>query len=126
MPIPAARGTAARRARLLSQRRRRLSVTFSLRSREGHSRSLSASPTTTLATLNLGLADFASTDKGINAGFRQRLACFIHAKAQGLSFDTVLRAVPMIIVGASLLHSLAVSVLSRGRANRKREDDRSE
>ena len=81
------------------------------------------SPATT--TLDLGLADFPSIDKGIEAGLRERLACFIHAKAQGLSFDTVLRAVPMIIVGASLLHSLAVGVLGCGRAHREREDDRS-
>jgi hypothetical protein len=87
--------------------------------------SCTASPTCSLPTLNLGLADFTSIDKGINAGLGQRLACFIHAKAQGLSFDTVLRAVPMIIVGASLLHSLAVGVLGCGRADREREDERS-
>jgi hypothetical protein len=79
-----------------------------------------------LAALNLRLADLASIDQGVNAGLRQAVARLVHAKAKGLGFDPILPAMFVIIVGASLLHCLAVSVgvLSRGSANGEGEDGR--
>ena len=48
---------------------------------------------------------------------------FVHAKTQGVGFDTVLTAVAALVVGARLLHRLAIGVLSHGRANGEGEND---
>ena len=55
------------------------------------------------AAFYLLLADLASIDQGVNAGLRQAVARFVHAKAKGLGFDPVLAAMLVIIVGAGLL-----------------------
>ena len=73
------------------------------------------------APLNLLLANLASSDQRIHARLRQPLPCAVHAKAQGFGFNPILATMPLVIVGASLLHCFAIGMLGKSHPGRKSE-----
>jgi hypothetical protein len=74
------------------------------------------SATTLLPPLNFLLANFAISNQRIDARLRQPLPGTVHAQAESFCFNPVLTTMPLVVIGASLLHRFAVGMLSNGDA----------
>ena len=73
---------------------------------------------TSLPPLNLLLANLAGGDQRVHASLREPLTGAVHAKAERLGFNSVLATMLLVILGASLLHCLAIGMLRRSYASR--------
>jgi hypothetical protein len=65
---------------------------------------------------NFLFANLTRSDQSIHARLRQSLACAIHAEAQCISFDSILAAMRLVIIGARLLHRFAIGMLGKRRS----------
>jgi hypothetical protein len=62
------------------------------------------------APLNLLLANLTVSDQRIHACLRQPLPSTVHAEAERFCFNPILTTMLLVVVGASLLHGLAIGI----------------